>query len=281
VILAPILWRLRTLAISAAVAILISIPVFSGGLMEKKYGLVPGGSRLFVEIQVVFWAAGGIGILATALADTLRRRDARSCLLVFWIGGTFLFAAFFNWTVNGRSILPMAPAVGILLARQLEKKVWPDKKMFWPGRVWIGFALSGALALLVARADFLLAAAVKKSAQQVAAGYKYSSNHTEHWFQGHWGFQYYLQAGGGMPVDFKKSAIKSGDDLAIPANNTNLLPLDPKKSEPLATVTAPAAHWLSTMNSSTGAGFYASVWGALPFAFDRVPPEKVLIYKLK
>jgi len=27
---------------------------------------------------------------------------------------------FFNWTVNGRSILPMAPAVGILIARRLE-----------------------------------------------------------------------------------------------------------------------------------------------------------------
>jgi len=27
-----------------------------------------------------------------------------------------------------------------------------------------------------------------------------------------------------------------------------------------------------------GAGFYASVWGPLPFAFGQVPPERVLVY---
>jgi hypothetical protein len=34
------------------------------------------------------------------------------------------------------------------------------------------------------------------------------------------------------------------------------------------------------LSREVGAGFYASVWGPLPFAFASVPPEKVTIYRL-
>ena len=38
-----------------------------------------------------------------------------------WVIGTFLFAAFLNWTVNARSLLPLTPAVAILMTRRLEQ----------------------------------------------------------------------------------------------------------------------------------------------------------------
>jgi hypothetical protein len=34
------------------------------------------------------------------------------------------------------------------------------------------------------------------------------------------------------------------------------------------------------MSQPLGAGFYASVWGPLPFAFGEVPPERYLIARL-
>ena len=37
--------------------------------------------------------------------------------------------------------------------------------------------------------------------------------------------------------------------------------------------------WLSTMSKPLGAGFYSSVWGPLPLAFGRVPPEDADIYR--
>jgi hypothetical protein len=116
-----LLWRRRLPAVFAGAAVLAIIALLAGGMMPRHYDWFQGASRMLVELQVVFWAAGGIGVLALAGADVFRRRDACSWLLALWVFGTFLFTAFFNWTVNGRSLLPMAPAVGILIARRLER----------------------------------------------------------------------------------------------------------------------------------------------------------------
>ena len=108
------LWRPRALA---AFVVLGALSVF---LVFKDQPLVsPGGaSGRFLQVQLWLWVVGGISILAMAVEDARRRRDAVSGLLLLWIVGTFAFTVFVNWTVNGRSILPMAPAVGILLARR-------------------------------------------------------------------------------------------------------------------------------------------------------------------
>ena len=107
-----------------------------------------------MEFQVVFWAVGGISVLALAFADVFRRRDAYSWLLLLWVFGTFLFTAFFNWTVNGRSLLPLAPAVGILIARRLGQNDLSNRKTFPRGVIFCLIA-SAALAFGVAQSDFL------------------------------------------------------------------------------------------------------------------------------
>ena len=81
--------------------------------------------------------------------------------------GNFFVHGVFNWTVNGRSILPMAPAVGILLARRLEQNGLTGRKT-WPRGAALCLAAGAALALLVTQSDFLLAVAVRQSARQVA-----------------------------------------------------------------------------------------------------------------
>ena len=70
---------------------------------------------VWIETQLIIWALGGVGVLAVAFGDIHARRDADAWLLGLLVAGTFFFAAFLNWTVNGRTILPMAPAVAILL----------------------------------------------------------------------------------------------------------------------------------------------------------------------
>src|SRR6185437_10354895 len=128
-------------------------------------------------------------------------------------------------------------------------------------------------------ADVSFAGAVWNNSAQVAE--KYSRTPGTLWFQGHWGFQYYMQQFGGAPVDFKSSPLKPGDLVAVPSNNTNLLPPDPDKSVLADTFTASGLGWLATMDTTSGAGFYSSVWGPLPFAFGRVPPEEVRVYQLR
>jgi 4-amino-4-deoxy-L-arabinose transferase-like glycosyltransferase len=272
---APWLWRARVLAGFAAGTILLATALFLAGATFKIYVTIPVASRLSVKMQIVFWAIGGVCVLALAAANSLRARDPRSWLLTLWVFGTFLFTTLFNWDVNGRSILPMAPAVAILLARRLERNMAVNKKT--RARAIPVCLIVGALfALLVARADFLLATAVRHSAQQTCV--KYGHQQKTLWFQGHWGFQYYMESFGASALDIALSPLKTGDALAIPANNTNLLLPKPEAvllQEKLA-VSGPS--WLTTMNETMGAGFYASLWGPLPFVFGRVPPESVSVY---
>ena len=58
--------------------------------------------------------------MALAAADAWKRKDADSLLLMLWVFGTFIFTGFVNWAINARSVLPLIPAVGILLARRVD-----------------------------------------------------------------------------------------------------------------------------------------------------------------
>jgi len=272
VFFAPLFWR-------TARSILTAFGIFGGGMLLEKYALPRHAEWAPVEFQIIFWMAGGAAVLALAVAEVLHRRNSHSWLLMLWVSGTFVFAAFFNWTINGRSILPMTPAVGILIACRLERNAPVNRKNF-PCGITICLAASALLALLVARADFLLAVAAREGARQVCA--KYGGKQGTLWFQGHWGFQYYMDKLGAKAVDMGHAALKSGDILALPADNTNLLPPDFKTATLQETFVAPGPHLLMTEDVRTSAGFfYAPIPLMLPFAFDGAPPESVAVYRIK
>jgi 4-amino-4-deoxy-L-arabinose transferase-like glycosyltransferase len=271
---APLVWRLRQLTMIVAGAGLLAVALLLGGSVLKDYGPILGSSRLLIEAQVVFWAIGGAGVLALAISDVVHQRDADSCLLALWVIGTFLFAAFFNWTVNGRTILPMAPAVGLLLARRLEQIALPGVNL-WSRGVVAGLLSGGLIAFLVARADFLFAVAVRDSAQLTYS--KFARGPERFWFQGHWGFQYYMAALGANALDVEHSLLQRGDLIATPQNNANFSPLGPDLVVLRELITVAGPQWLTTMSGEVGAGFYASLRGPLPFAFGLVPPERVVV----
>ncbi len=274
---APWIWRTRELATLAGFAVLIAAAVFLNEGLLKNYHSLPAANALLVKFQIFFWAMGGVCVLALAVADFLRHRDAPAMLLALWVLGTFLFAGFVNWTINARSILPMAPAVGILLARRRDQNDLAGRKTR-TGFVAIGLTAGAMLAFLVAQADFRLAHAVRQCAQEVSARLEPGGTTL---FQGHWGFQYYLQAAGASPFDLKSSALKPGSRLIVPSNNTNILPLKSEKATLEETIIAPGPLLLSTWSQPTGAGFYSSAWGPLPFAFGNVPDEGALVYVLR
>jgi len=242
------------------------------GLVADKYPFLTSPPTL-VEAQLVFWAAGGVCVLGLAAGELLRRRGADSWLLVLWVLGTFAFAAFCNWIVNARSLLPMAPAVGILLARRLEGGSVAIQR---PGALAVGVPLAAGavLALLVARADFLFAVALRRAAQETRA--RAGRGRPTLWFEGHWGFQYYMEAPGTSALDVIRSAPKPGDALALPLGIAHVRP-PPRNAAVQATLAIPGPRWLATVNPDIGAGFYASVIGPLPFAFGAVPPQNVML----
>jgi hypothetical protein len=95
------------------------------------------------------------------------------------------------------------------------------------------------------------------------------------WFEGHWGFQYYLQLLGGVPLDKDHLGFQPGDVLALPLDNINLeAPPGARKG-----FSVEGPHGLANMDPRVGAGFYSSVDGPLPFFFGHIPPQNVAIYQ--
>lgn len=263
----PLIWRGRTLAMGAAASLIVA-----GALCYVARNSFPTPLTPLEIVQVLFWSVGGTGVLALAVSDCYRKRDADSLLLGCWVGGTFIFAVFCNWAINGRSILPMTIPASILVVRRME-----ERRPEWSRIALIAPAAAGAvLAVWVAVADYFFAQAPQMAARAVCANYV-SSGHRL-WFQGHWGFQYYMEQGGATALDLQHFHVAQGDYIAMPNRNTNVQPLKNPVSE-AATITVPVGGGgMSTMYKPAGSGFYASIIGPLPFALGPEPEQEVKVF---
>lgn len=227
------------------------------------------------QLQMGLMLAAGIHLLLLAVAELWRRRDAVSLVLALWLGSGFVFAAVLNWTVSARSFLSVAPIAAILVVRGLKQKIFAAEKpvtFLWP------LGISAAVSLLVAAVDFSLANSSRAAAQQLAAEYQPSTNKL--WFQGHCGFQYYLEKSGALPVDFYRTVLAPGEIMIFPSNNSNLIAPDASDVDILAVSEFPICSWLSTVNATDGAGFYGA-GGFLPFVFGPVPVEKYFVCRVR
>ena len=78
-------------------------------------------SRMIIIAHVWLFGSAAILLMGATLSDLLAGRDRHSLLLGVWIIGIFLFATIANWSASARAILPMAPAVGIVAARAVDR----------------------------------------------------------------------------------------------------------------------------------------------------------------
>ena len=278
--LAPLAWPrkyiLVTLLVEAA-AFAAAWLAFGSHLRATHTGTALQQHGATVGPELILFIAGGVSVLALAALDLWRHRDPDSLLLALWVWGTFIFTAFLNWTINARSILPLIPAGGILLARRLETlEIATKKSLQW--KVAIALVISGAVSFWVAKADADWANSARQGARLIA---ERTSNETGAvWFQGHWGFQYYMQQLGMHPFDYRWSTLHPGDVLIIPRGDFNIQapPAQLVTSEQLLEIPLPQP--VTTMCAAMEAGFYGSFYGVLPFAFGRVPPEPFHVFRI-
>jgi 4-amino-4-deoxy-L-arabinose transferase-like glycosyltransferase len=268
-LLTPFLWSRRELLIGAIISLAVAAILLLA--IKSTFSIQPGVGEI---LQILLWTAGGISLMALTLTDLYRRRNADSILLACWMLGTFIFTAFFNWIVNGRSLLPLIIPAAILVARRLEQRA--DAGLKLPGSILITPILAGALlAIWVAASDYSLAVASRVAARAVQTAYGNDTHRL--WFEGHWGFQYYMEKYGHTALDLQNLQLTEGDRVALPSDNSNVYALKERMVE-LETFSIPSVGWLTTLNEETGAGFYASMWGPLPFAFGRVPQQTVTVF---
>ena len=261
-LLAPFLWRWRNLATGLLLGGLSGF-----ALMRGWIGFGPYAEQVIREslnshsittgLQLTLAIAAGIGVLCIAGSELKKWRDSDSLFLGLWVFGTFIFTAFVNWTINARSILAIDSS-----GRHFDgADDWTNLSIDLRHRrckekVALALVLSGVVSFWLAKAD-----ADWANSAELAAVFIHQQTENQPgtvWFQGHWGFQYYMQLLGARPVDFLRTDMQRGDVLVVPENNadayrmptaqfvasSNLLQI--KLSQPLSTMRAGAAARLST-----------------------------------
>ena len=265
--------RIRKVIIIGAFIFVLLLPLFYfffGRSLSSQVGTVA------VTIEGALFAVTAVGILVLAWADLAQRKTSDSLLLFCWVVGIFVFATFMNWSITARTFLPIAPALAILLVRKLdlvrlERKI--DISVWWP-------LLPAALvSVLLAVADYNLANTARTASSQLQQRFRFQLATIE--FQGHWGFQYYMEQWGPKPLEEQRFMPIAGDIMVIPANNTSLFALPPENVGLIEELNYPQPLWLTTMSRGGIAGFYSSVWGPLPWAFTQVLPERYSIVRFK
>lgn len=242
-------WWLRAPLLTPAAASPYNLPAWAGAL---EFGV---------------YAAAGALALALAAADVWRTRTPESGLLLLWVFGTVAFAAVVNWTVNARSVMPLAPALGILIARWLDRSPVAERR---PWMDWAPLLPIAALSCVLVYADFSLANAGRRAARHFQEEMPPVSGST--YYFGHWGFQYYMDLGPAKPFDVGGTRVEPGDVIILPDNNVRNFQV-PDIYDQRYTVAFDVLPWATTWNYHLGAAFYSSTWGTLPYAFGRVPDE--------
>ncbi len=275
----PLLWSRRAVLVGLCLLAPVAFLLPSFGHLQPLL-LHAGRLNWLTLIQNFLFVAGGLHILLLVGNDFWHRRDPVSFLLVTWVLGIFVFAIALNWTVNGRSFLPAAPALGILLARRLELRAnsaaprpAPRARALWPALA------GGILSLCLVRADYHFARLNRVAAAQICAQYLKPGNSL--WFEGHWGFQYYMEKYGAKPMDVSVSKLPSGDILVLPSNSTTVQ--DPPRDlyEAIDSFECLPSRYCAIMSTASGAGFYASSTAPLPFVAGRISSDHYWILRAK
>jgi 4-amino-4-deoxy-L-arabinose transferase-like glycosyltransferase len=236
------------------------------------------GSAFWIGIvQCSIFSIGGLGLIVLVIQGLKNRFEPNSILLALWILGTLIFAANINWAINGRSFLPMAPAVGILLIRKFEI-VYPKRSLGFNRKLVAPLVFSMALSLWITAADYRMANNARDAAKEFTQAYGQKPDTL--FFSGHWGFQYYMEEAGANHFD--GSGLKNGDVMIVPTFNSRDFNLyfPPEKTLWKKKVELSSLFGIASMNNVLGAGFYSYSWGPLPFVFGNAPKDQYLIFKL-
>lgn len=270
--LSPLLWTRRQAA--AGLGVGIAVAALASTAWARVNLHLEDVTQPVVALQIGLWATVGLGVLALAVTDFRSTRDGSSILLLTWVLGTFIFAAFINWTMNGRSVLPLIPAAGVLVARRIGRRRNGRQEV---GR-WLlraGLAAAAVLALVVAWADSRLAQSARDAALHFARAYDGRTV----WFQGHWGFQYYAEQAGARPMDLARTLVRAGDVVVLPLCNTNVAGMPEGSSRQLEKLAVAVPGWVGTMAPEVGAGFYVSLWGPLPYGFGATSAPVYVVHE--
>lgn len=266
---APLIWSRKYLMIGAAAIAVAGYLIFRSSSVDNgDWSAVPWSPIAQMSPYVV---VGAVAIVLAVL-NAIKGRDADSIFLCLWVLGTYIFSNWINWSINGRSILPAVPAVGILIVRGIELRhkttaSLPVRRMLLP------LILGAAFSLCVTYGDLRQANATRASVDRVLSWCTAKGKTMQ--FDGHWGFQYYMLKAGAVEADAGDCRLGAGEVVAMDQGTPDTLGLPARLFTKIHVIKTPVNACVATMSREVRAAFYSSGYGPLPFAIGQVPPSQV------
>jgi hypothetical protein len=262
----------RTASAFVGGAVIATVTLVGFGGLDDGYRMYSGAViRWDYVLHLALFVVSGVAICVLVVLDALRSRNALTATLVLWVFGILVFGTFVNWTVNVRAFVPAAPAVGIALARMLDHK--PNGARWRPVCAVVATAFVSILVLI---GDTQYANGQRNGAR--ASAEVVADTEGGRWFQGHWGFQFYMEQLGFRHVSFEGVDLGGRDaqtdltklgfapgDVCVVKSDDWMVDLNQDDCERLAELGG-AMQWTAhTMESTAGAGFYDARFGELPY----------------
>lgn len=264
---APLLWRARIWAPALGAGAGLVAWLLHVNTTCRAFVFAQDGMHVLTATQWVLYVTGGLLIALLLVNDLVRRRDSVSILLALWIGGTFVFVTAVYWTVNGRTLLPIAPAAALLIARRLDYLPRPPRRGFM-GAV---LALSAALSVVVLQGEAAWTGAARSAVAALDSELRAAAITPS--YQGQWGLPYYAERAGWPPFDMDRVFGYAPNERIVTARNNIGCPELPRMVADTLTREFPVPAVVSTMHRDVGAGFHTHFWGPLPYVFGPVPRE--------
>jgi hypothetical protein len=131
--------------------------------------------------------------------------------------------------------------------------------------------------LLAEWSDVRLANSSRLAARELCK--RFTTQNRPLWFQGHWGFQYYMEEQGAKPVDYYHSVFSAGDLMVMPLFGTNreMPPATFSRTQGLAWI---SCRLLTPWSADAGAGFFSDFAGPLPCALVAAQSDGYDIYEV-
>jgi hypothetical protein len=189
-----------------------------------------------------------------------RRRAEPSGLLWAWLLVPVPVIAYVQ--IAPKYLLPALPAAAILAAYGLERLT--SRRTI----LALLTAAGAALGVLILAADARMAGSARAAAAELIRPRVQAGERV--WFAGHWGFHWYAEAAGAMPLSLDPPFPVPGDILVQSTvdHPVGLLAVLPRTLVTTWGDLKPAGQVMSRH-----AGFYSDLWGLLPWWWER--PEGV------
>lgn len=207
--------------------------------------------------------------------------ESRQTRLLHAMIGVNAFAVLLAFQVGAvRYWLPAAPALCLLTTARLRNLPWTLRmRAAFAGLL---LALTAGLSLGLALADREWAGFYRRAASETAA---MTRGEEKVWFTAEWGFRWYLTRAGGQALGRGDNQAMPGDLLVRPriaSPYRTLYDRDPETLRLERIIEYRPSSPFRLLDFDSGAGFYSSGWGWLPFSIDfsGAPLERIAVYRV-